>query len=156
MGNNRLLRSLTQARTLAGRLKGAGKKIVFTNGCFDILHAGHAEILAKAKALGDILIVGVNSDASVRRLKGAGRPVVNLKHRMRLLSALRCVDYAVAFAEPTPMKLIEAIRPDVLVKGADWTAGAIVGREHAKKIARIKLVRGLSTTAIINKIRSGR
>jgi rfaE bifunctional protein nucleotidyltransferase chain/domain len=111
---------LSQARSLAERLRRGGKKIVFTNGTFDLLHAGHVDYLQKAKKLGDVLVIGVNTDASVKKYKSPNRPLNPLRDRLRVLTALACVDYAVAFGEPTPLKLILKIKPDVLAKGADW------------------------------------
>ncbi|HCY10728.1 MAG: glycerol-3-phosphate cytidylyltransferase [Deltaproteobacteria bacterium GWC2_55_46] len=132
------------------------KKVVFTNGCFDILHAGHVRYLKKARSLGDILVVGLNSDSSVRSIKGDQRPIVPGKERSEVLSALECVDYVVVFNDSTPVKLIEAIRPDVLAKGADWAAKEIVGgesvRKNGGKVARITLLKGRSTTNIIRRI----
>lgn len=132
------------------------KRIVFTNGCFDILHPGHVELFRKAKAAGDVLIVGMNSDVSVRKIKGPGRPVVGEEARGAVLSALSAVDYIVLFDEPTPLNLIKLIAPDVLVKGADWDATAIVGSEvvsaNRGKVLRITLKRGFSTTALIKRI----
>ena len=130
--------------------------MVFTNGCFDIIHAGHVRYLKKAKALGGILVVGLNSDSSIKKIKGETRPIVKQKDRAEVLSALTSVDYVIIFNDPTPIKLIEAIKPDVLVKGADWKRGSIVGEEILKtykgKIARIKLAKGRSTTDIVGKI----
>jgi D-beta-D-heptose 7-phosphate kinase/D-beta-D-heptose 1-phosphate adenosyltransferase len=144
-------------RRLLGELKGKKQTVVFTNGCFDIVHAGHVRYLKKARALGDVLVVGLNSDFSVRKIKGKTRPIVGEKDRAEVLSALTSVDYAVVFDEETPIKLIERIRPDVLVKGADWKRGAIVGEDFVKgyggRCSRIKLAKGRSTTAIIKKIR---
>lgn len=132
------------------------KTIVFTNGCFDIIHAGHVRYLNKAKSLGDILVVGLNSDFSIKMIKGEKRPIVPEKERAEVLSGLEAADYVVLFNEPTPIKLIKAILPDVLVKGADWASHAIVGADVVKKaggrIARIKLAKGRSTTNIIKKI----
>lgn len=132
------------------------KKVVFTNGCFDILHAGHVRYLKKARSLGDLLVVGLNSDSSVRAIKGQTRPIVPQKERAEVLSALECVDYVVLFNDATPLKLIESIKPDVLAKGADWAAKDIVGGEAVKKgggkIARITLVKGRSTTNIIRRV----
>lgn len=132
------------------------KKVVFTNGCFDIIHAGHVRYLNKAKTLGHILVVGLNSDSSIKKIKGETRPIVKQKDRAEVLSALTSVDYVVIFNDPTPIKLIQAIKPDVLVKGADWKRGSIVGIEVLKtykgKIARIKLAQGRSTTDIVGKI----
>ncbi len=131
-------------------------KVVFTNGCFDIIHAGHVRYLEKAKRLGDILVVGLNSDRSVRKIKGRGRPLVSERDRAAVLSALKVVDYVVLFGEPTPIRLIEAIRPDVLVKGADWKPGHIVGEElvrsYGGRVRRITLLEGRSTSRIIDRI----
>lgn len=132
------------------------KKVVFTNGCFDILHAGHVRYLKKARSLGDVLVVGLNSDSSVRSIKGETRPIVPEKERAEVLSALSCVDYVVLFNDSTPVKLIESIKPDVLAKGADWAAKDIAGGDIVKKsggkIARITLVKGRSTTNIIRRV----
>lgn len=136
--------------------KRKGKKIVFTNGCFDILHVGHAAYLKQAKKLGDILIVGINSDASVKRLKGRQRPVNALADRIQLLSELEAVDYVVPFEEDTPLELIQAIEPDVLVKGGDYNVEDVAGADFVKEIGGrvtiIPLVPGRSTTNIINRI----
>jgi D-glycero-beta-D-manno-heptose 1-phosphate adenylyltransferase len=138
------------------RLRHEGKKIVFTNGCFDIIHRGHVEYLAKAKALGDVLLVGVNSDVSVRRLKGPQRPIVSQDDRAFVLSALHVVDYVCVFDEDTPYNLIKAVVPDVLVKGSDWTIDAIVGKDIVEaaggKVQTIDYVPNRSTTNIIQKI----
>ncbi|MEE9542572.1 MAG: D-glycero-beta-D-manno-heptose 1-phosphate adenylyltransferase [Thermodesulfobacteriota bacterium] len=134
-----------------------GKRVVFTNGCFDVLHAGHVRYLKKAKELGDILIVGLNNDSSVKKIKGRGRPVLPEAERAEILVALEAVDYVVLFKEATPEGLIKKILPDVLVKGADWKAQDIVGADVVKaaggKVARVRLVKGKSTTNIIEKIR---
>ncbi len=133
------------------------KKIVFTNGCFDILHAGHVSLLAQARDLGDVLIVGVNSDESVRRLKGEGRPVNNIEHRTLMLAGLLFVDAVVVFDEDTPENLIKKIKPDVLVKGSDYEESQIVGADFVKsyggEVIRIPLVDNLSTSKLIEKIR---
>ena len=129
------------------------KKIVFTNGCFDIVHAGHIRYLYEAKSYGDRLVVGVNSDQSVSRIK-PGRPIIPQEQRMEVLAALEMVDYVILFEEHTPLVLIKAIKPDVLVKGADWALENIVGREIAKEVCRIHYVEGISTTQIIQKILS--
>lgn len=139
---------------VAQRLRRQGKKLVFTNGCFDLLHRGHVEYLRVSRACGDVLIVGLNSDASVRRMKGAGRPVVNQEDRACLLAALRCVDHVVVFEEDTPHELIRRIRPDVLTKGADYAGRKIVGSELAGEVRLIELVEGQSTTVTINRIRT--
>lgn len=142
-------------RNLA-RWRFASKKIVFTNGCFDILHRGHIDYLSKAADLGDILIIGLNTDDSVRRLKGEGRPVNNQESRGLALASLRFVDAVVYFAEDTPLELIKLIRPDVLVKGADYAEKEIVGaselREYGGEVVRIRLVEGFSTSALIDRI----
>jgi len=134
----------------------AGKKIVFTNGCFDILHVGHVRYLAAAKSEGDLLIVGLNSDSSVRSIKGDRRPLVNQDQRAEVLASLVCVDYVVLFDEPDPLRLIQTLKPDILAKGADWGEANIVGGEFVKsiggKIVRVKLVPEASTTLIIERI----
>ncbi|MUV08952.1 D-glycero-beta-D-manno-heptose-7-phosphate kinase [Helicobacter pylori] len=129
------------------------QKIVFTNGCFDILHKGHASYLQKAKALGDILVVGLNSDNSIKRLKGDKRPIVSEKDRAFLLASLSCVDYVVVFEEGTPIKLIQALKPDILVKGADYLNKEVIGSELAKETRLIEFEEGYSTSAIIEKIK---
>ncbi len=134
-----------------------GRRVVFTNGCFDLLHAGHAALLEQAAALGDILVVGLNSDSSVRRLKGPRRPLIHEQQRAALLAALRAVDYVVLFDEETPLELIEALLPDVLVKGEDYPLSEIVGREVVEgrggKVVRLPLVTGLSTTTLVERLR---
>ncbi|MBO7190529.1 MAG: D-glycero-beta-D-manno-heptose 1-phosphate adenylyltransferase [Elusimicrobiaceae bacterium] len=129
-----------------------GKKIVFTNGCFDILHAGHVSILEFSRSLGDVLVVGLNSDASVKRLKGPARPVNKQADRALVLAALESVGAVSVFEEDTPYNLIKLIQPDVLVKGGDYKLTEIVGREFAKKVVRFKLLKGRSTTNIIKKV----
>lgn len=129
-----------------------GQKIVFTNGCFDILHAGHVSILEFARSKGDVLVVGVNSDASVRRLKGPTRPVNSQADRALVLAALESVSYVSIFEEDTPYNLIKLLRPDVLVKGGDYKPAEIVGREFSKKVVRFALLKGRSTTNIIKKV----
>ncbi|AFI05382.1 D-glycero-beta-D-manno-heptose-7-phosphate kinase [Helicobacter cetorum] len=128
------------------------QKIVFTNGCFDILHKGHASYLQKAKALGDILVVGLNSDDSIKRLKGDNRPIIAQDDRAFLLASLSCVDYIVVFKEDTPKDLIKAIKPDILVKGADYLNQEVVGSEFAKEVRLIEFEEGRSTSKIIEKI----
>ena len=144
------------ART-AARLRSAGKRIVFTNGCFDILHAGHVTYLEKARSFGDVLVVGLNSDSSVRKIKGPGRPVNSEEDRARVLAALEAVNHVTPFSEETPLRLIREIRPHVLVKGADWEEGRIVGAADVKswggKVRRVRLVPGRSTTSVLKKIR---
>jgi rfaE bifunctional protein nucleotidyltransferase chain/domain len=132
------------------------KKIVFTNGCFDILHAGHADYLNKAKSLGDILVVGINSDASMRRIKGEKRPILPQQMRAYLLDNLKPVDYVVIFEEDTPLELIKAIKPDVLVKGADWDLERIVGADfvlsYGGRVERIAFSFDISTSKLIERI----
>ena len=132
------------------------KKIVFTNGCFDILHAGHADYLNKAKSLGDILVVGINSDASVRRIKGEKRPILPQQMRAYLLDNLKPVDYVVIFEEDTPLELIRAIKPDVLVKGADWDLERIVGADfvlsYGGRVERVAFSFDISTSKVIERI----
>lgn len=132
--------------------KNNGKKIVFTNGCFDILHRGHVEYLQKAKELGDLLVLGLNSDSSVKRLKGESRPINNEKDRAIILSALECVDYIIIFEEDTPLELIKNLKPDILVKGGDYKIENVIGREYAKETMIIDFVDGYSTTKIIKNI----
>jgi D-beta-D-heptose 7-phosphate kinase/D-beta-D-heptose 1-phosphate adenosyltransferase len=138
----------------------AGQRVVFTNGVFDLLHRGHVEYLEEARALGDRLVVGVNSDASVRRLKGAERPLVPEAERVELLGALAAVDLALVFTDDTPLDLIEAVRPDVLVKGGDWAVDQIVGRafveSYGGRVLNVPLREGLSTTALVERVRAGR
>jgi D-beta-D-heptose 7-phosphate kinase/D-beta-D-heptose 1-phosphate adenosyltransferase len=130
--------------------------VVFTNGCFDLLHVGHIRSLQKARSQGDCLVVGINSDSSVRRIKGPGRPIVPQKERAEVLAALACVDWVTIFPEPDPLALISLLVPDVLVKGADWKEGEIVGTDVVTaaggKVVRINLKLGLSTTRLIEKI----
>jgi len=139
-----------------GKARKAGKKIVFTNGCFDILHVGHVRYLAAAGREGDLLVVGLNSDASVRLIKGDKRPLVPQGQRAEVLASLVCVDYVVVFDAPDPAALIEAVAPDVLVKGADWAEENIVGGDFVKsrggKVVRVSLVPAASTSGIIAKI----
>lgn len=135
------------------------KRIVFTNGCFDLMHVGHTRYLQAAKELGDLLVVGVNSDDSVKRLnKASDRPIVNEAQRAEVLAALGCVDYVVIFTEPDPLHLITALLPDVLVKGGDWAIDKIIGRDVVKQrggiVKTIPLVPGQSTTALVQRIRS--
>ena len=138
----------------------AGETIVFTNGVFDLLHRGHVEYLEDSRALGDRLVVGVNADASVRRLKGPLRPIVPERERIEVLEALECVDLAVPFANDTPLELIEEVAPDVLVKGGDWAVENIVGRElviaRGGRVLNVPLREGHSTTSIVARVLAGR
>ena len=151
------IKTLENAKKEIDRLKKAGQRIVFTNGCFDILHIGHARYLFKARELGDFLIVAVNSDRSVKAIKGPERPVINENERAEMLAALGCVDMTVIFDEDTPYEIIKILVPDVLVKGGDWKAEDIVGADIVKKaggeIKSITFVEGSSTTGIIERIR---
>jgi len=134
----------------------SGKRVVFTNGCFDILHAGHVIYLTEAKSLGDLLVVGLNSDSSIKRLKGENRPVVPEEERAAVLSGLESVDYIVVFTEDTPYNAIKALQPNILVKGGDWSPDQIVGYDVVLKnggeVKSLSFVNGLSTTNIITKI----
>jgi len=138
------------------RLRDRGESLVFTNGCFDLIHPGHVRYLQEASDLGDRLVVAVNGDATVARLKGPGRPLTPLAERMELLAALTSVDYVVAFEEETPFEIIEEIVPDVLVKGGDWTPDRIVGRERVEreggKVLSLPYAPGYSTSGIIERI----
>ena len=133
----------------------AGQRIVFTNGCFDILHRGHATYLQAAKALGDKLVVGVNADASVKRLKGEHRPINYEEDRAYLLASLASVDYVVIFSEDTPHEILSQIRPDILVKGGDYQLEEVVGREFAQSVQLIDFVDGYSTTQTIRRMQEG-
>jgi rfaE bifunctional protein nucleotidyltransferase chain/domain len=144
--------SWEEIASLAKTWKACGEKIVFTNGCFDILHVGHVTYLEKAKNLGKHLIVGLNTDASVRRLKGETRPLVHELDRARVLAALNCVDAVVLFDQDTPTELIEKIRPDILVKGGDYKPGEVAGREYAGEVRIIEFEDGYSTTGVVEKI----
>jgi len=148
--------TLEQTIVQFAREKRNGKRVVFTNGCFDLLHPGHIRLLESARALGDFLIVGINSDAGVRSLKGPGRPVIPASERAEILASLECVDAVLIFDEPTPQKVIAALLPDVLVKGGDWPGDQIVGREEVEavggKVVRVDVVQGFSTTDILKKI----
>jgi rfaE bifunctional protein nucleotidyltransferase chain/domain len=147
------------ARALLEGWRAAGETIVFTNGVFDLLHRGHVEYLAEARALGDRLVIGLNSDASVRRLKGAARPIVAAADRAAVLRALAGVDLVAEFEEDTPERLIQAVRPDVLVKGGDWEVARIVGREFVEsrggRVLSIPMREGYSTSALVRRIREG-
>jgi rfaE bifunctional protein nucleotidyltransferase chain/domain len=137
--------------------KAAGRRVVFTNGCFDLLHPGHVRLLEAASAEGDLLVVGLNSDASVRALKGEGRPIVPQAERAEALRALEAVDRVLVYDDPTPRAVIAALLPDVLVKGADWALDAVVGREEVEaaggRVVRVDLSPGHSTTGLVGKIR---
>jgi len=146
----------SEITALVESLKVQKKKIVFTNGCFDLLHAGHVRYLTEARAQGDCLIVGLNTDRSVNRIKDPHRPLIPEDQRAEVLAALSCVSCVVFFEEPDPLTLIEAIKPDVLVKGADWSEDDIIGaglvRSYGGRVFRVALVGGISTTEIIRRI----
>jgi rfaE bifunctional protein nucleotidyltransferase chain/domain len=148
---------LQEAASFAEALRAAGKTVVFTNGVFDLLHPGHVRYLQQARALGDALIVGLNADSSVRRNKGSNRPINPEQERAEVLAGLECVDAVVIFDEDTPAEIIRAVEPNVLVKGADWAADQIVGRDTVEarggRVVRMELEQGHSTTAIVEKIR---
>jgi rfaE bifunctional protein nucleotidyltransferase chain/domain len=133
-------------------LKKRKNKIVFTNGCFDIIHSGHIKVLKKCRDLGDVVIVGLNSDSSVRALKGPRRPINSERDRAEILDSIKYVDYVVIFNELTPYNLIRMIKPDFLVKGGDYKKSEIVGREFAKKVITVKMLKGRSTSLIIEKL----
>ena len=144
----------------ARRLRQRGKRIVFTNGCFDILHAGHVDYLTRARKMGDVLVLGLNSDSSTRKLKGPGRPINTQCDRAKVLAALSCIDAISIFNEETPAALIRAVKPHILVKGADWPLKSIAGRSEIMswggKVKRIRLLPGRSTSGILRKAKSAR
>lgn len=148
--------SLSRLKGVVKSFKNRGKKIIFTNGCFDILHPGHVSYLQKAKERNSILIVGLNSDSSVRRIKGKPRPLNSSRERAKVLASLAYIDFVVIFNEDTPLKLIKALKPDVLVKGADWKGKKVVGQEiveaYGGKVKLVKYLKKYSTTKIIQQI----
>lgn len=150
------IKSITELEKIVTELKNRKKRTVFTNGCFDLLHVGHIKLIAFAKERGDTLIVGLNSDRSARLLKGPGRPILGQDDRAEILTALRFVDYVVIFDEPDPLKLIQRLRPDVLVKGGDWRLEEVVGRDfvssYGGEVVRGPLIEGRSTHSIIETI----
>jgi rfaE bifunctional protein nucleotidyltransferase chain/domain len=156
---NRAVLTLEQAILRFGREKRNARLVVFTNGCFDLLHPGHIRTLEQAKELGDVLIVGLNSDRSVRQLKGEGRPVLPELERAEILAALECVDAVVIFDEPTPREVIARLLPDILVKGSDWAGDKIVGKEEVEaaggRVVSVPMIQGHSTSEILRKIRDG-
>ena len=145
-----------ELRPLLDILRATGKKVVFTNGCFDIIHTGHTRYLSLAKSLGDVLIVAVNSDSSVRIIKGDKRPINTASDRMETLAALESVDYVVVFSEPDPYRIISELQPDILVKGGDWPVEKIIGRDIVEarggRVVSVGYIEGASTTGIIEKI----
>lgn len=150
------VRSAAELVNIRRRLKQEGKTVVFTNGCFDLLHAGHVRLFREAKKLGDILIVALNEDASVRRLKGPGRPIFPLGERFEILGAIEAVDYLTSFGEDTPGRIIAALLPDVLVKGGDWKPDQVVGRQEVEaaggRVVIVPYVEGHSTSSIVARI----
>jgi D-beta-D-heptose 7-phosphate kinase/D-beta-D-heptose 1-phosphate adenosyltransferase len=152
------LKSLDELQALVAEARANGKVVVFTNGCFDLLHRGHVHLLREAKALGNLLIVGINSDVSVQALKGKSRPILSETDRIELIAAMEMVDYVVMFTEPDPLHVISVLRPDILVKGCDWSPERIIGADVVEaeggKVAVIPYVKGFSTTEIIDKVRS--
>jgi D-beta-D-heptose 7-phosphate kinase/D-beta-D-heptose 1-phosphate adenosyltransferase len=160
----KLPRAMTKVKSLAAvaravrRAQAAGRRVVFTNGCFDLLHRGHIRYLEQARSLGDLLVVAVNSDASVRQLKGAGRPVVPADQRAEVLAALAAVDLVLIFDERDPGPVIRTVRPDVLVKGGDWPVDQIVGADFVRStggtVWSLPYVKGASTTALIRRLAS--
>lgn len=152
--DDRIFETGVDFEPMVKRLKESGRSIVFTNGCFDILHEGHTKLLNEARTLGDCLIVGLNTDTSVKRLKGDSRPVNGERSRARVLASLRAVDYVVLFDEDTPTDLVALIAPDILVKGAQWSVEEIPGHEYAKRTVLVDLVPGFSTTSTIARARS--
>lgn len=153
---NTKIKTLPRLSKIIRKLKKEKKRIVFTNGCFDILHYGHVQYLQDARRKGDVLVVAVNSDASIRRIKGASRPIVDEQDRVRVIAGLESVDYVVLFNEDTPLSVIRALKPQILVKGADWSVKDIVGRDivraYGGKVVTVNLIPGRSTTSLIKKI----
>jgi rfaE bifunctional protein nucleotidyltransferase chain/domain len=151
------LKSLDELKAIGAKAKRDGKSIVFTNGCFDLLHRGHVHLLRQAKALGDILVVAVNSDRSVKEVKGPHRPILLETDRGALLGAMEMVDYVIFFDEPDPFNIIAALRPNVLVKGGDWSTDRIVGSDIVEndggRVEVVPYLKGFSTTEIIERIR---
>jgi D-beta-D-heptose 7-phosphate kinase/D-beta-D-heptose 1-phosphate adenosyltransferase len=152
------VKSLDELKTLTAAARTNGKIVVFANGCFDLIHRGHIYLLREAKALGDLLVVAVNSDRSVKTIKGPSRPIVSETDRLELIAAMEMVNYVLLFDEPDPYSIISILRPNILVKGGDWSAEAVVGadlvRRTGGKIVVVPYLKGFSTTEIIAKIRS--
>ncbi|HEY7553520.1 MAG TPA: D-glycero-beta-D-manno-heptose 1-phosphate adenylyltransferase [Candidatus Binatia bacterium] len=152
------MKSLEELKSAVLQAKARDQKIVFTNGCFDILHRGHLHLLREAKALGDLLIVAINSDRSVQQIKGSARPVISQAGRAELIAALEMVDYVILFDEVDPYRLIEELRPDILAKGGDWSTDQVIGGDIVERgggrVAVIPYLKGFSTTEIIERVRS--
>jgi D-beta-D-heptose 7-phosphate kinase/D-beta-D-heptose 1-phosphate adenosyltransferase len=151
------IKTLDELTPIVQQAKSRSCSIVFTNGCFDILHSGHAKLLEQCRQAGDVLVVGLNSDASVRKLKGQERPIVAQEQRAEVVAALEAVDYVVIFDEPDPLQVITRLVPDVLIKGGDWTPETIIGRDIVEagggRVFAIPLMDGMSTTGIVKKMR---
>jgi len=158
MATDPKIKSRQELIPIIQKLRAEGKVIAFTNGCFDLLHVGHIHLLREAKKNSDVLIVGLNSDTSVRALKGEGRPLVPEDQRAEILAAIRDVDYIVIFNELDPLKIINEINPDILVKGEDWAEGTIIGQKEVEarggKVIRVPLKPGISTTHLVKKIKA--
>ncbi len=150
------VQTLTNLLKIRARLRRQGKKVVFTNGCFDLIHGGHIELFKKAKSLGDVLIVALNTDASVRKIKGPSRPVFPLEERFEVLGAIEYIDYLTSFSEETPQKIIAALLPDVLVKGGDWPPDQVVGKKEVEaaggRVVLVPYLKGHSSSSILKKI----
>ena len=150
------IRSLSGLARIRTTLKSEGKRVVFTNGCFDLLHSGHVHVFKEAKKLGDVLIVAVNDDRSIKRIKGDSRPIFPLAERLEILESIEYIDYLVSFSEETPQKVISALLPDILVKGKDWKKDDVVGRKEVEEaggaVVLVSLCEGQSTTSILEKI----
>jgi rfaE bifunctional protein nucleotidyltransferase chain/domain len=153
------IKSVEALRRIRARLRRSGRTVVFTNGCFDLLHSGHIRLFRRARRLGDVLIVALNTDASVRRLKGRYRPILPLRERQEVLAALSDVDYVTSFAEDSPRRIIAALLPDVLVKGGDWGPDRVVGRAEVEaaggRVVIVPYLKGRSSSTIIGKVRRG-
>ena len=150
---NKKLKKLSSLKKIVKELRDKGKKISFANGCFDLIHPGHIKILKEAKSKGDILIVALNSDHSIKRIKGAKRPILNEKARIDIISSIGFVDYLTVFKEATPYLLIKELKPDFLIKGGDWKRDKIIGKEFVKKVYRVNTLPEYSTSSIIKKIK---
>ena len=150
------IQSSNELKNIILRLKRQGKKVAFTNGCFDILHFGHINYLERAKRTADILVVAVNSDSSIKKIKGNARPVTGLKERIGIIAALECVDFVTSFSQDTPLQIIKLLKPDILIKGADWSKNEIVGKEAIESsggsVITLPYIKGYSSSRIINKI----
>ena len=147
------LKNIDRLKRTIRKLKKQNKRIVFTNGCFDLLHPGHIKVFTFAKKKGDVLVVGLNSNSSIKKIKGPKRPIQNQKSRAQILEAIDVIDYIVLFSSPTPLSLIKELKPDILVKGSDWGKGKIVGSDIVERVFRVSLLGRHSTTEIIKKIK---